>query len=97
MEILGEIINHGVPDPFVCFPSSTVNMLIQLSGDFLDPEMHLGSPKVPEEEHGSGHWVIHDPSLFVDPVVHAPASHELLHFVSISCENFWFLADHFVR
>ena len=59
--------------------------------------MHLWSPEVAEEEHGSGHWVVHYPSLFVDPMVDAPAGHEFLHFVSISGEDFRFLADHLVQ
>ena len=96
LEILGKVINHGVPDPFVCVSSSSVEVSVQLGGDFLDPKVHLGSSEISEEEHGSGHWVIHDPGLFVDPVVYAPAHHEFFHLVLISCENFWFLADHLV-
>ena len=72
-------------------------MAIQLGRYFLDPQMHLGSSQVPKEKHSPGHWVVHDPSLFVDPVVYAPAGHEFLHLVSVTCENFWFFADHFVQ
>ena len=96
LEILGEVVNHSVPDPFIHVPSSSVKVSVQLSGNFLDPKVHFGPPKVPKEEHGPGHWVMHNPSLLVDPLVHAPAGHELLHLISISCENFWFLADHFI-
>ena len=97
LEILGEIIDHRVPDPFICLPSSCVKMSIQLCGDLFDPKVHLGSPKVPEKEHSPGHWVVHDPSLFVDPMVYAPARHEFFHLVSISCENFRFLSYHLVQ
>ena len=71
-------------------------MAVQLGQYFLDPEVHLRSPKVPKEEHRSGHQVVHYPSLFVDPVIDAPTGHEFLHLVSISGEDFWFLADHLV-
>ena len=97
LEILGEIVDHCVPDPFICLPSSGAKMLVQLCGDLFDPRVHLGSPKVPEEEHRPGHWVVHNPSLFVDPVVYTPAHHEFFHLVSISCENFWLFSYHFVQ
>ena len=97
LEILGEIVDHGVPDPFVGVSSAVVDVAIQLGGNFLDPKVHFGSPQVPEEQHGLGHQVIHDPSLFVDSMVYALAGHEFLHFVSVAHENFWLFADHLVQ
>ena len=43
-----------------------------------------------------GHRIVHDPCLFVNSLVDAPAGHEFLHFVPVSCEDFWFFSDHFV-
>ena len=71
-------------------------MSIQLGRYFLDPEVQLGPSEIPKKEHGSGHQVMHHPSLFVDPLIDAPTGHKLLHFVVISCENFWFFSDHLV-
>ena len=69
LEVLGEVIDHSVPDLFVCVSPSRTYVAVQLCGDFLDPEVHLRSPKISEEQHGPGHWIIHDPRLFVDPLV----------------------------
>ena len=96
LEILGKVINHGVPDPFISVSSSCVEVSVQLGGDLLDPEVHFGPPEISKEHH-SRHWVVHDPGLFVDPVVYAPASHEFFHLVSISREDFWFFAYHLVQ
>ena len=96
LEVLGKVIDHSVPDPFVHFPSSCAQVSVQLGGYLLDPKVHLWSPKVSKEEHCSGHWVVHYPSLFVDPLIDTPAGHKFLHLITVSSENFWFLADHLV-
>ena len=46
LEVLGEIVDHCVPDPFICLPSTRVKMSIQLCRDLFDPKVHLGSPNV---------------------------------------------------
>ena len=97
LEILGEVVDHSIPDPFIGISSSCADVSVQLGRDLLDPKVHFGPPEVSKEEHRSRHWVVQDPGLFVDPVVYAPASHEFFHLVSISCEDFRFLAYHFVQ
>ena len=72
-------------------------MTVQFGRDLFNPEVHFGSPKVSKEEHCSGHPVMHYLGLFVDPVVDAPASHEFLYLVSVSGEDFWLFANHFVQ
>ena len=97
LEVLGKVIDHSFPDPFIGVSYSRSQMAVQLCGYFLDPKVHFWSPKVTKEQHCSGHRIVHDPCLFVDPLVDAPAGHEFFHFVPISCEDLRFFADHLVR
>ena len=97
LEVLGKVIDHSFPDPFIGVSSSHSQMAVQLCGYFFDPKVHLWSPKVSKEQHRSGHRIVHDPCLFVDPLVDAPAGHEFFHFVPISCEDLRFFTDHLVR
>ena len=97
LEVLGKIINHSFPDPFISVSSPISQMAIQLCGYLFDPKVHFWSPKVSKEQHRLGHQVVHNPSLFVDPLVDAPAGHELFHFVPISCEDLRLFTDHLVQ
>ena len=97
LEVLGKVIDHCVPDPFVGVSYTSAYVAIQLCGDFLDPEVHFRSPKITEKQHGPGHRIIHDSCLFIDSLVYAPAGHEFLHLVPVTCEDFWFFSDHLVR
>ena len=97
LEVLGKVVDHSFPDPFIGVSSSHSQMVVQLCGYFFDPEVHLWSPKVSKEQHCSGHWIVHDPCLLVDPLVDAPTGHEFFHFVPISCEDLRFFPNHLVR
>ena len=46
LEILGKVIDHSFPDPFIGVSSSHSQMVVQSCGYFFDPEVHLWSPKV---------------------------------------------------
>ena len=96
LEVLGEVIDHSFPDPFISVSSSRLQMAVQSCGYFLDPEVHLWSPKVSKEQHHSGHRIVHDSCLFVDSLVDAPAGHEFFHLVPIACEDLWFFSNHLV-
>ena len=97
LEILGKVVDNSVPNPFVGVSPSCAYVAIQLCGYLFDPQVHFGPPKVSEKQHRSGHRVIHDPSLFVDPLVDAPTDHEFFHFIPFSREDVWFLSNHLVR
>ena len=96
LEVLGKVVDHSVPNPFIGVSPSRPQVAVQLCGYFFDPEVHLWSPKVSKEQHRSGHWVVHDSGLLVDPLVDAPAGHEFFHFVPFSCEDFRFFTNHLV-
>ena len=49
LEILGKIVDHSIPDPFVGISPSRPHMAVQSRGYLLDPEVHLWSPKVSKE------------------------------------------------
>ena len=97
LEVLGKVVDHSFPDSFIGVPSSRSQMAVQSCRYFFDPEVHLWSPKVSKEQHCSGHRIVHDPCLFIDPLVDAPAGHEFFHFVPISCEDLQFFTDYLVR
>ena len=49
LEVLGKVIDHHIPDPFVHVLSSSSDMLVQLGGNLLYPEMHFWSLEILEE------------------------------------------------
>ena len=49
LEVLGKVIDHSFPDPFIGVSSSHSQMAVQSCRYFFDPEVHLWSPKVSKE------------------------------------------------
>ena len=96
LEILGEVIDHCVPDPFIGVSSPSSKMSVQLSGYLLYPEMHLRASEIPEEQHCSLHGVVHCPGRLVDSLVDAPAGHEFFNLVSISFKDLWLPSYQFI-
>ena len=96
LEILGKVIDHCVPDPFIGVSSPSPKMLVQLSGYLLYPKVHLWASEILEEQHRSLHGVVHCPGVFVDPLVDAPAGHEFFNFVPISFEDLRFPSYQFI-
>ena len=97
LEVLGKIVDHCVPDPFIGVPPSSPEMSIQLSGYLLYPKVHLQASEVSEEQHCLLHGVMHCPGVFVDSLVDAPAGHEFFNLVSISLEDFRFSSYQFIQ
>ena len=97
LEILGKVIDHCVPDPFISVSPPTSDVSVQLGGYLFDPEVHLWALQVAKEQHYSLHGIIHGPGVFVDALINAPAGHELFDLVSISFEDLGFLSYQFIQ
>ena len=97
LEILGEVIDHCVPDPFIGVPATSFEVLIQLSRYLFYSKVHLWSSKVSKEQHCSLHRVVHGLGVFVNALINAPAGHKLFDFVSISHEDLGIFSYQFIQ
>ena len=96
LEVLGKVIDHCVPDPFIHVSSSSPDVSVQLGQDFLYPKMHLWASEVSVEQHGLLHGVIDDPGVFVYSSVDASAGHEFFDFVLISFKDLRLFSYHLI-